>query len=262
MRHAPDPHALPHEAHDRLLVAALADGDLAPDERDRATALTAACGDCGRLHDDLVSIARATAALPAAVRPRDFRITAEQAARLRPAGWRRLIAAFAAPRLAFTRPLGIGLTTLGLAGLLVSNVPLQLGAGGAATPAPSTEYQAIDSASGQPDVVGEGAAPAASQPAASSQAWSSASPGTVVMAPNASTAPVDGVDRESGDPRVTGQGEPGEDAGPGASPLVMVDDAPADPTPASPVAVGSAVAVLAGLAILVLRRVGRRFAGS
>src|ERR1700704_697802 len=66
---------------------------------------------------------RATAALPTAVRPSDFQLTPEQAARLRPMGWRRLVAAFASPRLAMTRQLGIGLTTLGLAGLLVSVLP-------------------------------------------------------------------------------------------------------------------------------------------
>ena len=65
--------------------------------------------------------------LPAPARTRDFRLTPEQAASLRPAGWRRLLAPFAGPRFAFAGPLGTGLATLGLAGFLVAGsfgVPL------------------------------------------------------------------------------------------------------------------------------------------
>ena len=51
-----------------------------------------------RLHDDLLAIARATASPPARRSgPRDFQLSPEQAARLRPRGWRRFVAAFAAP---------------------------------------------------------------------------------------------------------------------------------------------------------------------
>ena len=39
------------------------------------------------------------------------------------AGWRRFVAAFAAPGSIFSRPLGVGLTTLGLAGLLIGAAP-------------------------------------------------------------------------------------------------------------------------------------------
>ncbi len=66
-------------------------------------------------------------ALPAPARTRDFRLTPEQAASLRPAGWRRLLAPFAGPKFAFAGPLGAGLATLGLAGILVAGsfgVPL------------------------------------------------------------------------------------------------------------------------------------------
>ncbi len=126
-----------HAQHDPLLVVSLAAGDLTGAERDLATSLVADCGECATLHDDLLAIARATAALPTAVRPRDFQLTPDQAARLRPLGWRRFAAAFASPRLAMTRQLGVGLTTLGLAGLLVSALPtVNLGMGGAAS-APS-----------------------------------------------------------------------------------------------------------------------------
>jgi hypothetical protein len=122
-----------HAQHDPLIVVSLAAGELTGTDRDLAAALIATCADSASLHDDLLAIARATAALPPATRPRDFQLSPDQAARLRPAGWRRFVAAFASPQLAMTRQLGIGLTTLGLAGLLVSVLPtVQLGMGGSA----------------------------------------------------------------------------------------------------------------------------------
>jgi phosphatidylglycerophosphate synthase len=105
-----------HEQHDPILVVSLASGDFAAADRDRATAqaLVDSCADCAALHDDIVAIARATKALPAAARPRDFQLSPEQAAKLRPAGWRRLIAGLAAPGSIFSRQLGLGLATLGI----------------------------------------------------------------------------------------------------------------------------------------------------
>ena len=150
MPHVSDVRPTSHDHHDLMLVAALAAGDLAGTDRDQAIALTDSCTDCASIRDDLVAIARATKSVPPplAARPRDFRLTPSDAARLRPAGWRRLVAALAAPRAAVTRPLGVGLATLGLVGLLVGNVQLGFGSS-ASAPAP------------------QGAAPAAAQPAAS-----------------------------------------------------------------------------------------------
>ncbi len=126
----------PHAQHDPLLVASLAAGDLAGADRDHATALIADCAECADLHADLILIARATAALPPAVAPRDFTITPQQAAALRPVGWRRLVAAIGRSRPLMSRQLGLGLATIGLAGLLVSALPsMQLGANSAAAPA-------------------------------------------------------------------------------------------------------------------------------
>jgi hypothetical protein len=78
-----------HAGHDRLLVAALAAGDLAGTDRDHALDLTRSCSACAELHDDLVAIARATAVVPppVAARPRDFQLTPADAARLRRVGW-------------------------------------------------------------------------------------------------------------------------------------------------------------------------------
>jgi hypothetical protein len=126
----------PHAQHDLLLVASLAAGDLAGADRDYASAQIASCADCAELHADLILIARATAALPPAVAPRDFTLSPAQAAALRPVGWRRFVAAMSRSRPLMSRQLGVGLATIGLAGLLVSVLPsMQLGGKSAAAPA-------------------------------------------------------------------------------------------------------------------------------
>lgn len=127
-----------HERHDRYLVAALAADDLEPAVRPEAEALVRSCADCAELLADLRSIAAATHALPPVPRLRDFTITAADAARLRPSGWRALLDAIGGARATFSRPLAVGLTTLGLAGLLVTTIPgaLTFGLGGSAASAP------------------------------------------------------------------------------------------------------------------------------
>ena len=118
-----------HATHDPLLVAALVDRDLAGPELDRARAQVADCSACAELHADLLSLAAATRALPTPARPRDFTLTETDVARLRPGLVRRLLGAIGSSRDAFSRPLAAGLTTLGLAGLLVATVPTVLPAG-------------------------------------------------------------------------------------------------------------------------------------
>lgn len=125
MPHVPD---LAHHTHDLELVAAHAAGDTAGARLASAQSLLASCASCAELHADLRAISAALPGVPARPRTRDFRLTPGQAAALRPRGWRRVVAAFAAPRLAFTAPLGSGLAALGIAGLLVAAAP------GAVTP--------------------------------------------------------------------------------------------------------------------------------
>lgn len=123
-----------HDRHDRLLVAAEADraADRGPLAIGRA--LLAACADCAGLHADLLALA---AALPTAATPRrtrDFTLTAADAERLRPRGLRRLLRLVGSPRDTLSKPLAVGFTTLGLAGLLVATAPTlgSLGATGSA----------------------------------------------------------------------------------------------------------------------------------
>jgi anti-sigma factor RsiW len=136
-----------HASHDTLLVASLVDHGVVAPERDAAERLIAACGLCAALHDDLVALSAATRTMPTPARPRDYTLTAEDAVRLRPRGWRRLIGTFGTSRDAFSRPLAVGLTTLGLAGLLVATVPSVL-PGGSAT-SRSTVGAAVGNSSGE-----------------------------------------------------------------------------------------------------------------
>ena len=132
-----------HASHDTTLVASLADHSLAASERSAAEALVATCAECAALRADLEILVAATRAMPTPPRPIDYTLTRGQAARLRPNPWRRLVAATGSTRDGITRPLALGLTALGLVGLLVSSAPsvLQYPAsfGGSAASSPGGE---------------------------------------------------------------------------------------------------------------------------
>ena len=183
------PHVPDHATHDPELVAAYAAGDATGPDLASATELVASCTECADLHRDLRAIATALPELPPAVRPRDFRITPEQAASLQPSGWRGVLAAFASPRFKLAAPLGTGLAAAGLAGLLLANP------GGLAHPA--STGGAVDgtgSAAAQvpvealPDDTSTGASAAASGPLVLAPAASAAASGPAAMAPAASAA--------------------------------------------------------------------------
>ncbi len=140
----------PHTTHDELLLAAFAAGDdLGPADAARAAALTADCPSCAALVADIRDLMAATAALPAPARRRDFRLTDADAARLRPAGWRGLVAAFGDARFAFTRPLAAGLVTVGIAGLLLAVTPGILAPAGGSTAFMAAEAPLLATASGE-----------------------------------------------------------------------------------------------------------------
>jgi hypothetical protein len=249
-----------HARHDALLVVSLAAGDLTGAERDLAAALVAGCAGCAAIHDDVLSIARATAALPAAVRPRDFQVSPEQAARLRPAGWRGLVAAFAGSRLAFSRQLGVGLTTLGLAGLLVSALPTlpSFGSAAGASAAPAAQElmssENVDTAGGAPSTApGTVAAPAAAESAAP------AASGDAFYGPS----DPDATGRNSlGGVQTDDRSTPYADrftAGPDEAARAGAPITPGSTqAPTSPLLVASVILVIAGLALLIARRLARR----
>ena len=276
-----------HADHDVFLVAQLAADDLRPSERPVALELVANCHACATLLADLRAIASATTALPpvpaAAARPRDFRLTEEDAARLRRGSWRRWFGVARSPRLSFTQPLGVGLTTLGLVGMLISGGSFGFAAGGSApAAAPQTagggaavrevpsddtdgsEFTTRVSADGSPTVApAAGASPmAAPVPSVAGQAPQGPGVSPQVETVVESPAPDDDSSK-LGDSAPAG----GDDGSAGGAPA---DSIPADGTP--PVATTSVDApatwagagwialIVAGVALFLLRPVAGRLA--
>ena len=250
--------------HDETLVARLAADDLAGREADVARALVVECPACAGLLVDLRAIASATAALPASRRSRDFRLTQADAARLRPAGWRRFLGRFGEPELSFTRPLAMGLTTLGIAGLVLTALPGGFGFGsgaastlstvgsGATSPQASggTNYEMAPFASGIREAASSPAidmAPSAPSAAAESSPASADAGGST----KGSGAPDQGPQAPSVSPA------PAERATPGPAALAPSSDGGGGP---SPLFVLSLVALVVGLGLGGLRRAARRLA--
>jgi hypothetical protein len=281
MPDVPDVRVTSHDRHDPMLVAALAAGDLAGTDRDQAIALTRTCADCASLHDDLLAIRLATASVPPpfAAGGRDFRLTPDDAARLRRTGWRRLVGPVATLRTGLGRPVGIGLATLGLVGLLVGNI--QLGSPSSRSAAAPAAGSAVgDSAAGQPSKAGPadglvslGGAESLASAAASAAPVASDVPVALVPAASAATAASMRVG-----PTVTASGSGSSNASPGDvairgaagqsspsdSPVEQVDTEPVSPqavqtSAMDPLRIASITAIIIGLgAIVVSRRRGSR----
>jgi hypothetical protein len=303
-----------HAAHDPVLVAAYAAGDAEAEDLARASALVASCPECAALHRDLRALAASLASTPAPARPRDFRLSAEQADQLRrPTGWRRLLAPLGGARSA-AGPLAASLAALGVAGLLLSGSLGALPLGGTAT---SMRAPAADQAAPGAGGAGYGTSSgpgtenlAPVQPAASAQAAASAAPsqpateGPVAAAASAapSTAPIpmasagsaSGPGSASAAPSAAASSVPGTQSipAPSAAPSSVASDgskaasaapsataeAAVAPSPGttgapavsgsavetgggpSPLAVGSALLLVAGVVLGVLRLVARRVA--
>ena len=71
-----------HDEHDPLLIAALLDADPTGFDRAAAAPRVASCPGCAALYADLLALSTATRELPTPARPRDFTLTAADAARL------------------------------------------------------------------------------------------------------------------------------------------------------------------------------------
>ena len=224
MPHMPDSH---HDTHDLELVAAFAAGDATGADLETVTALVASCADCAALHHDLRAIAAALPAIPVPVRPRDFRLTQEQAASLRPRGFRGILAAFASPKLSFATPLGTGLAAIGIVGVLVASGGLPVGGG--ATSGAAAEDANVRSLEAPAEMGAAAASPAAlTGPAAEPQ-----DPSTVITPENdgaAATGPTEAL--------------PAPAANEGPEPLVIL----------------SIVLVFTGSALVAMRLVSRRLA--
>jgi hypothetical protein len=252
--------AAAHATHDAMLVASFADHSLALDERVVAERLVAGCGLCAALHEDLLAIRTATIQLPTPARPRDYALTEADAARLRRSGWRRWVGAFGSPRDAVSRPLAVGLTTLGIVGLLVAGAPLLSFGSAASSGGPSAGGAA--GAPVTPPQTGNGtseaAAPAASNaPAPAPAATSAAAPLVPVPAVTAPAFAADqggSSDTTSGGPKATGGGltNPVDATG-------VPGNGPVEPTGAPPLVALSGILLLVGLGLFLLRWMSRRF---
>jgi hypothetical protein len=192
-----DPHTIAaHAMHDPILVAALTDRSPIAAERAAAEALVAGCSLCAQLHADLVALGAAARAMPTPARPRDYVLTQADAARLRRTGWRRVVGAFGTARDGFSRPLAVGLTTLGLAGLLVTTVPSILTLSSATSGGPSAAQDSSGGISSMPATVAgaaEGRAssvPAPLAPGGSAIADAPSGPPFAASAPSAAAAAV------------------------------------------------------------------------
>ena len=125
---------VPHTRHDLFAIAEAVGAGSRP-------AMLGACPACGALHRDLLSIQTAIRHAWAPRRPCDLRLSAADVARLRPVVWRRLLALVGSSRDTVTRPLAVGLTGLGIAGLVAANISIGAigvigAAGGAAASVP------------------------------------------------------------------------------------------------------------------------------
>ena len=116
-----------HAGHDELLIARHFGGDVSEAERARALAVVSECPECESLLADFGAIADATTALPVPPRPRDFSLTAADAARL--SRKTRLRWRVFGPGL--RRSLGGSLAALGIVGLVLAGTTSIFG--GAAT---------------------------------------------------------------------------------------------------------------------------------
>jgi hypothetical protein len=251
------PHTRPD--HDEALIAQLAMDDLDLRQATDARRLVAECPACAELLEDLRLIASATAALPASSRTRDFRLTEADAARLRPGGWRGLVARFGTPGFAFTKPLATGLATLGIAGLVLAALPGSIG--GSATSAPEGAFSTV---AGPVQAQDAGVAPGvgAAPPKAGPEVASSAKAGASQVPANggaAVTAPGSGSRDGSPSPAAAAAAAPTNPAASTNVDRASLAQESAEPHPGpTPLTALSVTLLLVGLALFGLRLLATR----
>jgi len=257
-----------HATHDPLLIAAQQDSTLDARDTERVEGWLAGCGACAMLRADFETLAAATRLLPTPPRPRDFHLTESDAQRARGRGWgwRRALAVFDSPHTSFTRPLAVGLTTMGLAGLLIANIPSVALFGSSAGAAPSQAEMSTDIAAPAPLAPAAGAtgtAGAAASPAAGAEGspatiqGTAASPGADITSeylPEASAASRDAFANNGAS---SSSGSTGSDSAKGSAPSESLGSEPVD-GPSFQV-LASAALLLTGLALTFLRWWARRF---
>lgn len=129
-----------HRRHDRLLVARFAAGDASGAQEHEARDLVRRCSECAALAADITAISTSVAQLPAAPRSRDFRLTSDQAARMRGSRFDRWLRALTGSGWATVRPVAAVALSVGLVMSVVGALPIL----GAATGASADTFFATD----------------------------------------------------------------------------------------------------------------------
>jgi hypothetical protein len=212
-----------HSAHEPFLVARLVGDDLEPAERPQADELIRQCTECAALAAELRALAAATAALPRPRRTRDFRLSVDDAARLRGSRLPRLARigqGLAGPRFGLLQPLGGAVLSMGVALVLVGTVTSPPGGGqGDARPAAGTAAAAASaqaSAIAPPRAeVAAGATAAAGAPAPQGEAETER--GSPAASAGAAASPQAGAPAAASGGPVAGPDDP-TDAGTGSGP--------------------------------------------
>lgn len=124
-----------HRRHDRLLVARFATGDAEFGQEREAVELVRRCGECADLAADIKRISQSVAQLPAPRRTRDFRLTAEQADKLRGSAFERFFRTLTGSGWTVLRPVAGVALSIGLVMSVVGYLPILGGAGLAGAPA-------------------------------------------------------------------------------------------------------------------------------
>lgn len=259
-----------HARHDPLLVARFVADDVDGTERAEPVAWLASCPTCADLAADLRAVSAGLRAMPGPRRTRDFRLTADDAARLRRRGWRGFLDALATGRLTWAQPLGATLAALGIVGLMVGTFSL----GGPGTPATTMDQSRPGVA---PAYQGGGAGPVAS--AAPATPGSNQGGTGAVFGPSA--APSTESNLQPSGPPPSGAGSKSASASATPAPAFNAASLPPGSTPAaaSPATgagtggaggsgsgnlprdlllAASFALVVAGVGLLALRFVGRR----
>jgi hypothetical protein len=260
----------PHATHDLERLSTAIDGTIPAADLPSIDAQLAACRECADLHADLLALVSANRALRTPTRPRDYQLSQDDATRLAAgglAGWLRRIGS---PRDRLSRPLAIGLTTLGLVGVLVGTAPslLPFGSASSAGAAPTSAERvladkAADSlASAAPSAAG---APAAALPGAATEAPAYAGPSSAPVkvqtdgaTPTQRENDTQGGDSQGGDSQAAASQPTLAAPPPGSATIEAVTSAPAGDDGPSAMLVASAVALLAGVGLFGLRRGARR----
>lgn len=145
-----------HRRHDRLLVARFAVGDAEFGQEREAKDLVRRCSECAALAADIGLISKGVAQMPAPRRPRDFRLSPEQADGLRGSAFGRFLRSLTGSGWAVVRPVAGVALSIGLVMSVVGFLPIMGGGGPAAAPEDSF---ALEVAAPGPTTEGQTLAP-------------------------------------------------------------------------------------------------------